>query len=341
MELFIHFGIYKTGSSFLQTICAHNRERLKSKAIWFPHAEKDEEMLAGKITPGNGKRITAHLLHFNRQKVIDLFSQWVKEAMENGCNSILISDEALIHAFAVSKSLGILKDAIDSTAINAVHCLGYFRDPVDHCLSTFKHRAKKGTIFDFEKWVHNDYETADVLNNFLKNFHTIGFNWAFRKYERNGLVMADFFFKEWLKVPEYKLVQSNEVNPSLSFSELSVIQYFGKWNKSLIRPVYNGFLQLSKEKKARDADMEDYFRGIAYEALIAKKSVFDELNKYLPPNQTLNFDGQHLSDQKACPAFTFSVSQVESLAISINKGLTLKNQLKHIGRSIFKKIRRK
>jgi hypothetical protein len=341
MELFIHFGIYKTGSSFLQTICAHNRESLKSKGIWFPHAEKDEEMLAGKITPGNGKRITTYLLDFNRQKVIGLLSQWVKEAKENGCNNILISDEALIHAFAVSKSLGILKDTADSTGINAVHCLGYFRDPVDHCLSTFKHRAKKGTIFDFEKWVHNDYETPNVLNNFLKNFQTIGFNWTLRKYERNGLIMADFFFKEWLKVPEYKLVQSNEVNPSLSFSELSIIQYFGKWNKSLIRPVYNGFLQLSKEKKTRDSDMEDYFRGIAYEALISRKSVFDELNSYLPQNQALIFEGHPLPTHKAIPAFAFSTFQVESLAISINKGLSLKNQLKHIGRSLFKKLRRK
>lgn len=341
MELLIHFGIYKTGSSFLQTICARNRQQLKDNGVWFPLSEREDDMISGKISPGNGNRITDYLKQFNISKVNELVSKWNKEAILNGCSRILISDEALIHAFAIERSLTILNQAISKVGISNIRCFAFFRNPIDHSISTFKHRAKKGTIFVFKDWVSKQYETPKVIEEFLKNFSKVDFDWQFGKYDKNGLNMANLFFKDWLMINNIEIYVSSEINPSLTLSELSVIQNLGKSNRSLVKSVYNGFLSLSKSQKANDTNVEMYYRKMAYLFLIEKREVFDSLNKILPIHHQLVFDNFSDEDHLESPVYQFTDIQMETLTRSISKGRRIDVQIKYFFQQIFKKFRGK
>ena len=54
MNLYLHIGTEKTGSSHLQSLSAINRDLLKKSGIWFPEAEKrDNMLLSGDISAGN------------------------------------------------------------------------------------------------------------------------------------------------------------------------------------------------------------------------------------------------------------------------------------------------
>ena len=57
MQLFLHVGTEKTGSSFLQTLSALGRNDLREKGIWFPLGTAYDEgcMKTGRISAGNGR----------------------------------------------------------------------------------------------------------------------------------------------------------------------------------------------------------------------------------------------------------------------------------------------
>jgi hypothetical protein len=287
MDLYIHYGIYKTGSSFLQTNCARNREILEASGYLFPKSPKDDEMLAGRITPGNGNGITNYLKAGNFQRVAALLGKWVEAALQKGCNKILISDEALIHAFSIQGAIHSFSDLVRKAGIESVYCLAFFRDPEDHCLSTFKHRAKKGTIRSFTEWLDNGYETMDVIEQFISQFKSTDFHWVFKKYKRNGNEMADFFFKDWLNINTTLKYSGSEVNPSLSLSELYKLHYYGQINNNYVKYIYHNLLLLPRELKAEDKELEEMHRIIARSKLIKRKKVLIELNNLLAEDEQL------------------------------------------------------
>jgi hypothetical protein len=341
MQLFIHFGLYKTGSSFLQTICANNRAILKKHAIFFPESVREEDMLAGRISPGNGNGIAIAIKAGKVGSVNQLIKKWKDDALKGGFEKILISDEALIHGFVFDRGLSCLMEASKMNGINDVFCLGFFRDPVDHCLSTFKHRAKKGSIQDFEKWVSLAYETPETLKAFLSIYKKYPIHWSFAKYQRNGIEMAKLFFEEWLHIEMPSIPKTEEVNPSLTLSEIGFLQMASQKDRSVVFQLYKNLIALPTLVKADNKQLDRYYRSIIAKWIHKYDAVFQSLNEQLMHGDKLELES-NLSwvNDKGNNIFSFSPEQLDAITNAYNTSHTFSEKILFYMKNTFRNIKR-
>ena len=110
----------------------------------------EKEMMKGLISPGNGNGLVDFVKTGNEKGIANLLMKWKKEAETRNCDKVLISAESLIHAFIRPNALESLVRIANKLGFTNISALAYFRDMDDHCLSTYKHRAKRGTIASFE-----------------------------------------------------------------------------------------------------------------------------------------------------------------------------------------------
>jgi hypothetical protein len=287
MHLYLHFGIYKTGSSFLQTLCGYNRDLLKEHGYFFPRSEREDDLMAGRISPGNGNGFSKLLKQGDTAKTISLLEIWCREAETNQCTKILISAEALIHALATKIGLETLVTAANELNFKKIKALGFFRDPVDHCLSTYKHRAKRGGLPDFSVWVEQTYETPAVLAQFEKLHRDYPINWSFRKYSKETTFMVKAFWVDWLQMEMPALPETLEVNVSLKLSELLVIQQLASVNRDWIPYVYQAFMDVPKYEKAKDSSLEESYRQVIRQKLNRYNTFFHSWNQLMPLQERL------------------------------------------------------
>lgn len=328
MRLFIHFGIYKTASSFLQHVCAVNREYLRESGFHFPMSRYDDLMLHGLITPGNAGRLHRFIELQDREAAIKLIGKWVRDARSADCTAILISAESLIHVFAKENALVFLEQVAAECGVNQIRALGYFRNLADHALSTFKHRAKTGKIKDFRHWVANVYETPVVLAGFLKQFQTSKVHWSLRKFRKDSNAMISSFFQDWLNVSAPEKSVRPTVNESLSLSEILVMQELAIRYKSVMDYFVEPLKTLSKTEKADDRALEALFFNQACEILAVHQPLLNSLNAVLAPGEELEIE---VSSREAASTIEegsrLSIVQARVILKSIEKMNTISGQL--------------
>ena len=288
MKLFIHFGIYKAGSSYLQYICANRRDELKQKGIWFPFSPDEEKMKTGSISAGNAFELSEWLKHNKKNKIKSYLAAIKKEANKNNCECVLLTAEALVHQFAREDRLKLLEQTALKIGFGKIHAMGYFRDPVDHCISLYKHRSKSGKNPDFEYWVREVYETPRVLNDFFRVHNTVDFNWKLIKFRKDADYMVQSFFEEWLGVKIDNIPDKPAVNESISLSEVRVMQLFAKSYSLAGDVLLRRFINLSRTLKAKDSSNEHFYRVIA-SGVLNDLYAFDlgSWNKYFPYDDKL------------------------------------------------------
>lgn len=79
MKLYLHCGYHKTGSSFLQTLFARNRKLLEDHGFFFPEGNKDEDMLKGNISAGNGWLLSEYLKNKEQAEVTEYLKKDLKK----------------------------------------------------------------------------------------------------------------------------------------------------------------------------------------------------------------------------------------------------------------------
>src|SRR5690606_30908736 len=203
MELYLHIGYHKTGSSFLQSLFATNRDWFESQGIYYPKGYRDKEAQSGLISPGNGIEFLTAMNNGDFEKAKLMVGQWKREADNRGCNRILISSEGLFHSFA---NIGFekIEHVLNSIGFNKIFGLLYVRDPLDHAISLFKHRSKSGSILDFKQWVERKYETIMLSKVFFQSLHLSKIKWTIRRYNKDKEFMIYSCFIEWLKISKPK-----------------------------------------------------------------------------------------------------------------------------------------
>ena len=154
MNLYIHVGIHKTGSSYLQTLFARNRDLLAEHSIYYSKSERDKEMLKGRISPGNALKLNKLLRDSKYEEVKKYLQRLVLQAEKINCKSVLLSNEGLFHIFAKEGTVLNFIEIYKTSRFKNIHGLVYFRDPLDHILSLYKNRAKSGKHLDFKIWLY-------------------------------------------------------------------------------------------------------------------------------------------------------------------------------------------
>lgn len=287
MKLYLHCGYHKTGSSFLQTLFARNRDQLRDNGIHFPVATREYDMAEGNISPGNGPELAKALKENDEQESSGLMASYVSDADSAGCSSILISSENFFHSFEKQTAVKLLAGVAEKNGIDRIHALIYFRDPVSHALSTYKHRAKNGKIPDLSNWLETEYETMGLIERFTEYRTQHSIQWTCRKYSSQSEHMAESAFAGWLGVKTPPIPENDRVNTSLTLSELLVIQSLVKNRSEFIPFVREAFAGVPVSEKAADRELTRKYNSIVSGELIGYTSLIEEVNRLLPEDEQL------------------------------------------------------
>lgn len=285
MNLYLHAGLYKTASSYLQTVCALNAGPLQERGIHFPPSDFDADMRAGRISPGNAGALAECLKQGDEAKLAALLRTWNKEAESLGCSSILVSAEASIHGLATPTGMQTLRAAASTAGIERIHILAFFRDLVDHALSTYKHRAKSGLLPDFDDWIANVYETPRVIAGVLDSAEQDDIAWTFRAFKKDASHMMQAFFEDWLNMPSPAQPDIQRVNESVTLSEVLVMNEVARAYPLVTDYFVNAFKKLPAKDKAPDRELAARFYQRACHILMSHDRLIKRLNARLPANE--------------------------------------------------------
>jgi hypothetical protein len=313
MDLYLHAGLYKTASSYLQTVCALNADALQKRGIHFPSSEFDADMRAGKISPGNAGTLADDLKQGNLARLIALLQSWKNTASSLSCSSVLVSAEAAIHGLATPAGLQTLQAAANAAGFERVHILAFFRDLVDHALSTYKHRAKSGTIPDFEQWIRDTYETPRVIQGVRASAENRQIDWTFRAFRKDSRHMTQAFFDDWLQIPAPELPSLPRVNESVTLSEVLVMNEVARAYPLVTDYFVNAFKKLPAGEKAADRDLEAWFYQRAFQVLSAHAGLIEELNARMPPAERVVVGDPAKAQQEKAGMPCLSPAQITTL----------------------------
>ncbi len=338
MKLYIHFGIYKTGSSYLQTLCALHRDQLKEKGVYFPASTEDHKMMRGEISKGNAGNLEYLIFHQLREQLEQKLEAWRKQAEEQKCDKVLISAEALVHQLAMKKSLELLIRASRSAGFTAIDTMGFFRDLVPHAISTYKHRAKSGKYADVHKWVKESYETPVLLGRLhrrLQEKHSIAFR--LREYKKNSEWMAECFFSDWLNVDFVnETTQSQQVNTSLTLSEIACMQQLKEQYPQSAGIFLKALQAIPASEKARDLTRENHLKALFYSALNKHEKLLDNLSDFLNGAEKLHLYTGEITpikpEQYHRLPLSLSSNQLNAFLKAIKKSRSLRSKLLRIKR---------
>ena len=289
MELLLHIGTEKTGSSHLQTLASRGRSQLNSAGIAFPKGWPHDErcMASGDISAGNA-RLLAKAIHDSDDVALSKqLRACANAAREGDATRVLLTSEHLLPALASSDGLERFQNAANAIGFTTTRYFIILRDPTAQCLSLFKHRAKRGTAGDIAEWAERGYRLPQELQGFRVQAGRLGITPKVRGYTRTPGGLEQRFFEDWLGVPTPDVEMPERVNPSLTLSELVLIQQMAARRPALVYPLYEALLAIDPAEKVQGEAMTAYAHAVATAAVAAHADEWAAWNEYLPPGETL------------------------------------------------------
>lgn len=284
MNLYLHIGTEKTGSSYLQTLLALNREKLLKRGFHYPRTDErwEKRMKSGVVSPGNSHLLSKALRtqDFNEARKLILITY--DEANQKQANSVILSNELLIFALFEKNSFENIHELFLECGFSDIKYCLYIREPVDQALSLYKHRAKNGKAPHISKWIKEGHLLPDVLENFRETLEKQSDLFSLFKYQNREGYFEKTFFHDFLDYHEQLIFPENQqVNPSLKLSELTVIKQLHTIDSRLVRPVYDTLITVPKRDKADDSLLEQNYKAIIHDELKKYGSLWDSLNAYM------------------------------------------------------------
>lgn len=289
MELFVHIGTNKTGSSFLQSSLILNRKFLENNGYYLASSKWDQEMLESKITPGNGHQFAVCLAEENEVKLKEYLGTLLKEARNKKLRRIILSNEILIRLFSNAHILELLKKVCNHFDLRMVNFLVIIRNPYEHALSLYKHRAKYGEHGDYSTWFEEDYETLRLFKPFLNHYNLFGINFHFRVYQKNSDFLLKVLYEDFLKCNIPSVLPSKEVNASMSLNQIRVLQHLVKSYPGIEAYLYNALMSLPKKDSTENPELKGQFFTVAKEYFRSYNLCLEQLSELLPPDERGTF----------------------------------------------------
>jgi hypothetical protein len=216
MKIFMHLGLGKTGTSFMQSALALSTENLDSIGIHYPlRAGVQARAADGETTSGNTR------------PTIEGVQNRIKVARRKGFDQVLLSNEAFFKR--------LLKDFYLDTIVRAhpdteAKLLMFIRNPFDHAISTYHQQVKgKGYSKSFEEFVQY-YNLPSATANFINMTKDRDYcDLTVLNYDNNKQSLMQRF-AEFLSVPleTFVLPERGIINRSMTRSELYLLSVFNR-----------------------------------------------------------------------------------------------------------------
>jgi hypothetical protein len=315
LRLFLHIGVEKTGSSFVQTSLARNRDVLFKNAICFPlagHREKD--MLSGRISPGNAQKLSRAVKKQDYKRIrIELLEAY-NTGMQQNADILLLSNENLIEALSEKTNVKLFKKALSEIELDLASILIILRDPVDQALSLFKHRAKSGRVIQLSQWLKESYKYPNILKGFYESASAFDCEIVTRKYQKDGHQLLKIFYQDWLKIMPPQIREANHVNPSLTLSELALLGELAIYNDQIAIAYYKKMIEIDLKEKSKDEYLKEWAEQITAAELIQYEGVWKTCNEYLPQAEKLIIPEFYKESGGVPETYSFSREQLKNLA---------------------------
>ena len=208
-EIILHIGHGKTGSSFLQSCLALNREKLLDLGIDYPEDKSFEEAKKGFITSGNG------LLFYENYSNIDSLSEQ---------NKILFSSESF-YPNLIDKNWFI---EFAHYRKNKLKVILYGRNLFSHIFSGWGQKVKReGYTANINEYLINNCGIPfKPTLKWIELSQKIGFDLIIKNYSNHRKHLLNTFLNDLPvkkeNISKFDLPKSKQVNRSLTFSEYEI-----------------------------------------------------------------------------------------------------------------------
>ena len=339
MNLYLHIGTEKTGSSFLQTYLAKNRKTLEKHKICFPHGGVQENnMQKGIITPGNATDLEKNM----KAERWDTIKYWllekIEEAQKKHCDTILLSNEILMLQLAEEGRLSKLMQILEDLCISLKGILLIVREPVSQAMSLYKHRTKNGKFIPIEKWLDTNYFIADALSGFYKVLSKTDISLSQYEYKKDSEYLVDVCINQWLELNHKIRLKPQNINPSLTLSELVLLSEISKIDKILAKQYYQFMLGIDNKYKSDDIYYKSYVIAHINNYMVGYNDVWKLVNSKMNATKT-SYHYKKCSVPLENKITSFSATQIEIIAGFINYSKSLSYRKHKAIQQLNKKIR--
>lgn len=231
MQLHLHVGHGKTGSSFLQSWWALNRSALwRAANLYYPIGDSDQRAKAGAFTMGNGVLLDQALQVSDRPRRLRRFwKDLLRQAPEPTPKGLLFSAERWARHLPMQIE-GLLRVA-DAGGFGQIRIWLLVRDPLDHALSVYSQMVKRhgfsGSLHDWLEIYEFPQALLSCLDAFQSRPERIALQVDHYGHQRRSLHLR---MLDWLALPTDGPWQQAPatVNRSLSADELLLMRWLNK-----------------------------------------------------------------------------------------------------------------
>lgn len=308
MKLFLHIGLAKTGTSYIQSMLARSADNLKEFDILYPHHPSFDSALAGKITSGN---ITgAEML-----KQIDVF---LSQAKSQSNSSTFFSSEGLYPEILANFSqFKTLCQSYD------VHVLMLLRDPIEHAISIYIQKVKRQGFTGGMNEIFSVYNTPASVLKLIKAIEGICtihmYNYSRHKTDLLPIIAS------YLGVDSriFSSPTQSIVNRSLSMPEIALQRlfnkHFGKASHKFVSDVLcNSFPEPSAQEPRllpSNKEAQELIKRIEPHVL--------HLNTYLQDEERLDCTIPEITKEQHFSTITLSEEKLDLIIFEMAKRLNL------------------
>ncbi|MEL7125152.1 MAG: hypothetical protein AAGK30_02925 [Pseudomonadota bacterium] len=209
--IYLHVGHGKTGTSYLQSALANSLDALAAHGISYP-LDPDEaaRVRAGGISSGNIVPAPRHLVPL----------------LERGDPALLLSSESLFFKLRPNQLLETLRKHAPQARVKVML---YVRDPLDHVVSKYQQRIKRGGSTEaFEDFLEV-YNQPGNVGQFMTWLETHDVEITVCNYSRHRADLLDTL-SAWIGMPEgaLKAPEVRQVNRSMTNSEIALQMAFNR-----------------------------------------------------------------------------------------------------------------
>lgn len=245
MNLFLHIGTEKTGTTAVQKFMAANRPRLRRDGVLYPEAPGAENHLALTAIAKRGRNEIWDKLGLNDEAVRRVFcdnfrKKLATELSSNSCETVIMSGE---HCSSRLRSEDEIRRLYEFLApfFSRISVIVYLRRQDDFLMSTHSTDVKNGSVRPLavpdEEEVHFRYDYWELLSRWSGTFGRD--NIVCRKFGKgflkNNSIVSDFLQSVGIgRGADYQL--PGNMNESLDADCLEFLRLLNKAMKGTERP---------------------------------------------------------------------------------------------------------
>ena len=233
VDVVLHIGCDKTGTTSIQQFLRRNRAALRAQGCLYPrtpgpvrhsdlslYARSDDRLVGSRLWQRSERPAPDQFRRRLRRRLL-------QEVTRSGAPTVVLSDEAL---YKLSPdSIERLHGLVDDLA-GTVRVVVYVRRQDEHLVSSYQQAVKVGQVADFATWARKDftgvYDYAGWLASWQRRFAPVEL--AIRPFERQrfhqGSLVQDFLRSAGVDVDPTDLRPVEERNESLGAESVEMLR---------------------------------------------------------------------------------------------------------------------